>query len=59
MGVYEDLLQGKAKLSLVGLGDVGMPEMRSVYTVWSLPRKMILRTWMPWLSPQLMRLSED
>lgn len=59
MGLYEDLLQGKAKLSLVGLGDVGMPEMRSVYTVWSLPRKMILRTWMPWLSPQLMRLSED
>ena len=59
MGLYEDLLQGKAKLSLVGLGDVGMPEMRSVYTFWSLPRKMILRTWMPWLSPQLMRLSED
>ena len=59
MGLYEDLLQGKAKLSLVGLGDVGMPEMLSVYTIWSLPRKMILRTWMPWLSPQLMRLSED
>ena len=25
MGLYEDLLEGKTKLSLVGLGYVGMP----------------------------------